>query len=655
MLPLRERNNKENSIMISVIIPVYNAEKFIGRALGSLAAQTYRDFEVVLINDDDHQGPGATRNRGMDKAKGNLLFFLDADDYLLPHALETLHAGWMESRAPVTVGGVFRQTPDGKVCKINSPLDAELSHNITINQEGIMDYVQEYLETNDRYLVSHCWGRLYDKKYIDDLGIRFNEFMGVGEDGVFNIEALTYAEGVYVIPEPLYCYQMHNGSSGIAAIKSPTLTHDLAFLEQVLRYFFTRNGGLSDKQERKIDSFISHLIIACTKYANRGHEGEMQYIRLSRKDVMIARIKASHLPVIVYGGDVAGKVIRDICEDVGIEALGFKDYNPSRNTVGFFNAIYIISVLSIGDVVNTLRGHGIDRWVAGGLLLERIDTTQTNPDYSIDDEKYQIESCRIAHEAYLKNDYVFIRSLDVMITERCSLRCKDCSNLMQYFDRPKDYDPAKVCLDVDTLLRNVDEVMEARVLGGDAFMSPWWAAVVEHLAQSSKVRGVVVYTNGVIVPKGVAISNTTKEKLIFSITNYGKLSRNLDELVGILRRNELRYKVTTPTDWLDCATIHEHNRTQEENDRLFRECIATSLLTLVDGKVFRCPFAASLYKLGIKPLPEDYVDVRATNRKDISGYLVSDGAMSACDYCTSRILGNKVEPAVQMKGTRRME
>jgi glycosyltransferase involved in cell wall biosynthesis len=674
--------------MISVIIPVYNAEKFIGRALDSLVNQTYKDFEVIVVDDEStdksssifleychkinmtiisqpHKGVGSARNGGMEIANRELIFFLDADDYLLPHALETLYAGWMESHAPITVGGVFRQSPDGKVYKSVPPT---LLGGGMLGRNDIKYCINDYLKGNDIYLVSHCWGRLYEKKYLDDLEIRFNENMTVGEDGVFNIECLTYTDRVCVINEPLYCYQMHNNSSGIAAIMSPSLTYNLAFLEQSLRYFFIRNGGLSPEQERESDSFISRLIIQCTKYAKKGHIEMTSYSTLTRKDLMIDKIKKEKGGNLVgiYGADVVGKAIFDICTKAGIEVVGFFDYNPELagklvrgvpvyNTSKLPNIIYIISVLSIKDVVDKLKANDVNTWHAGGVLLEGIDTDQTNPDYSIDNKKYQIESCRIAHEAYLKNDYVFIRSLDVMITERCSLRCKDCSNLMQYFERPVDYDPARIGFSVDTLLQNVDEIMEARVLGGDAFMSPWWAAVAEHLARSPKVRRVVVYTNGAILPKGVTISNTAKEKLVFFITDYGKLSRNLDKLIGILRRNELRYKVTTPTEWLDCATIHEHNRTGEENDRLFRECIATSLLTMVDGKVFRCPYAASLYKLGIKPLPEDYVDVRATNRKDISGYLVSDRAMSACDYCTSRKLANKVEPAVQMKGTRRME
>lgn len=374
--------------------------------------------------------------------------------------------------------------------------------------------------------------------------------------------------------------------------------------------------------------------------------------------------------IIICGADVVGRKMLDALRDAGLADLveGFTDYDQAKTTTLFCglpvypiqniskpfpDAQYIISVMSIKDVVDSLSSQGISKWTSAGILLDEVDTKQTSPDYIIDEEKYQIESCKIAHRAYLTPEYTFLRSIDVVITERCSLKCRDCSNLMPYFVRPKNFKLEDIFRDIDRMLECSDEILEARVLGGDAFMHPDWADVVNYLTASGKVRRVVVYTNGRIVPKKFDLLLTGN--VIFSITDYGKLSDYLDILSEVLTEEKLWHRINRVTEWVDCASIHKHNRTNTENNKLFRECVATNLATMVDGKVFRCPYAASLYLLGVRTDEKDYVNLATANRKILGHYIESEKAMSACDYCTSRILSNKIAPAIQTKKILNME
>ena len=219
--------------LISVIIPLYNAEKFIARALDSLLIQNYTNFEIIIINDgstdnsliicntykeadfrihiysQDNAGVGAARNYGLHVATGELIFFLDADDYLLKHAFEMLIDCYNCNTKSMVVGGVFRQTPDGEICNQNSPTNIGIlpffNKHTVLNKSEILDCVLQYLETNHLYLVSHCWGRLYDRNVIERFSIAFNEKMKLGEDGSFNIKYLANVDSIAIVNEPLYC------------------------------------------------------------------------------------------------------------------------------------------------------------------------------------------------------------------------------------------------------------------------------------------------------------------------------------------------------------------------------------------------------------------------------------------------------------------
>ena len=353
--------------------------------------------------------------------------------------------------------------------------------------------------------------------------------------------------------------------------------------------------------------------------------------------------------ILICGADNIGKKILEgfipghidgftDCDKEKKTFCGLPVYYPLKIPKKLKDATFIISVMNIKSVVDVLEKQGIESWVYGGDFLEG--------------NSYEEESVRIAHKAHLKGS-VFMRSLDIMITERCSLKCRDCSNLMQYFTKPKNYDIHEVINSVDNLLPYVDEILEARIMGGDAFMHPDWASMAEHLVKSPKIRRVVIYTNGVIMPKYKKVLSLS-QKVIFSITDYGKLSKNLSLLVDLCDARKIKYIVNKPDYWIDCASIKKHNRTEEQNDKLFQECVANNLLTLVDGRLFRCPFAASLYLLGVEKDPFGYMDSDTGWYNLMKNYIDSGNSMSACDYCTSRILTNKIKPAVQIKEPRKI-
>jgi sulfatase maturation enzyme AslB (radical SAM superfamily) len=391
-----------------------------------------------------------------------------------------------------------------------------------------------------------------------------------------------------------------------------------------------------------------------------------------KKDI-INEIKNKKLPVVIYGAGIVGKVLLSLCKEEGIAVDCFCDSSEKVAQEKFCDkevifapdlkkkykeAIFLISVVAIKDVVDFLRELGFSNWYAGGLLLKDSDIFQNQPDASIDYTKYAIETCILCHDGYLNPDKLFLRSIDIIITERCSLKCRGCSNLMQYYEKPQNCDTDTLFKSIDAFCAVFDEVMDFRIIGGEPFMNIEWPIIVKKLTDNSKTKRVVIYTNGTIIPNEKHISYLKNEKVVVVISDYGALSRNLAGLKQMLEKNKISHYVMEINEWLDCSAITPHNRSVEGNMEIFKKCCAKNMATLSDGKFFRCPYAANAVRLSAVPdNKNDYVDlfqepldekgILATKNK-IREYLSNNNYLQICDFCSGRPLsGSAIPPNIQ--------
>lgn len=208
---------------VSIIMPVYNAAQTIQDSLESIQSQSYRDFEVVFIDDcctDDtpailtsfqessgipcrivrqekNGGVAAARNRGLEEAQGDFLAFVDADDRIEPMALEravtaiqkdTDIVGWDWTLGFEKNGRYMRQAD------YKTPLDA--LRNLT---GGTMRW--------------NLWLFLIRRDLVVKHGLRFIDGANMGEDMMFMLKAFSHARGVMQIHEPLYRYNAVNSTS----------------------------------------------------------------------------------------------------------------------------------------------------------------------------------------------------------------------------------------------------------------------------------------------------------------------------------------------------------------------------------------------------------------------------------------------------------
>lgn len=384
-------------------------------------------------------------------------------------------------------------------------------------------------------------------------------------------------------------------------------------------------------------------------------------------------LKESDIPVIIFGAGVVGEALYHACVKKGIKVECFCDNNVNKAKSPlccrpvlpagdlkskYKDALFLISAADIQDVLKQLGDLGYSQWHPASLLLKDFDLYQYSLSAPAEFVEYAVSTCILCQDSYLNQDKLFLRSVDLIITERCSLKCRDCSNLMQYYAKPVNCDTDKLMLEIERFCGMVDEINEFRVIGGEPLMNKDFYLIMRRLIEEPKARKIVVYTNGTIAPDQGQARLLKSKKVLFIITDYGKLSRKLGELVNLLKQNKIAYYAQKARGWTDCASLMEHHRSRQEQKEVFRNCCAKNTLTLSDGKLYRCPFSANSSRLkAVLDCESDYINIlelaeikdKASVKNKIKGFLMGKEFLRACDYCNGRpFTAAEITPAIQI-------
>lgn len=381
-------------------------------------------------------------------------------------------------------------------------------------------------------------------------------------------------------------------------------------------------------------------------------------------------------PLVIFGAGLVGEILFYACRKLGLKVKCFCDNNknksksklcgldiihPDNLKMKYPDAAVVISAADIKDVIDQLSLLGVEKWCAGASILKDFDISEAELSSPFDFAEYAVATCINCHSSYLAPDRLFLRSVDLIITERCSLKCRDCSNLMQYYETPANCDIDMLFESIDAFCKVVDEVNEFRVIGGEPLMNPQYHLIIKKLIDEPKVKKVVIYTNGTIVPGDDKIQYMKDGKVLFLITDYGpELSKKIAPMTQTLEQNNIPFYCHKVAGWTSCAKVEKHNRNPQERLELFRNCCAKNTVTLSNGKLYRCPFAANVERLKAVPYSSnDYIDIQkeVDNCKDIlklkgqiRNFLMGKKFLDSCDYCNGRTFGDQeIEPAVQIE------
>ena len=225
---------------ISVVVPMYNVERYIKICIDSILAQTFQDFEIIIVDDaspdnsyklckklyggnkkvrivrhEKNQGLGPARNTGIKNSRGKYIFFVDSDDAILPRTLEIFYNAAENSGAEVVHSSQYYETTQDN--------DAALEINkFTLEKDP--HQVEGFITTDRIYRWENCWQRfktadgirpmsvlnLYQSDIFEKYNLYFEPMLS--EDEVFSFEIFAYVDKFFVINQPCYVYRRRDTS-----------------------------------------------------------------------------------------------------------------------------------------------------------------------------------------------------------------------------------------------------------------------------------------------------------------------------------------------------------------------------------------------------------------------------------------------------------
>lgn len=267
-------------VIVSIIIPTFNVEKYIKKCINSVLEQTYKSFEIILVDDcstdrtleiissysdprikvfinKENKGPSYSRNRAIEKAKGDWIAFLDGDDWWDSNRLEILIKVANDSSADMISDDIFFTYSENQ-----RPWGSEFQYK-KIGEENVINLTPELLINNDLGIQP-----MIKREILQENKISFDERIKYGEDFKLYLECLVNVKKAVILKEPYYFYRMREGSL-MTTQKKQLLTQTINEINALLKksvFIEDTNikAALLGRKKRLINSLLYYEFIELT-------------------------------------------------------------------------------------------------------------------------------------------------------------------------------------------------------------------------------------------------------------------------------------------------------------------------------------------------------------------------------------------------------
>ena len=318
-------------IDVSVIIPVYNTEKYISACLDSILSQSKVSIEIIIIDDGstdssasicdkyaqkydniktlhiENSGPATAKNKGIKLAQGNYIALTDSDDRMEPLMLHKMVNAGTKHNADIICCNYKQIDEKGHISHLNSTnMQYVLDH-----EEGLIHFFSK------NKIYSQCWTKLYKRKMLTDYQINNDPGLRTDEDFIFNIKAFTHALKTVIVDEPLYVYTHRENSLAHAYFKK-NISH---YIDNRIKRVQVTQDAVKNESEIVKEWSTVHIIMYYNEllgkvalfpeyYSDKRIKQILKFIRKNRHILnkyysicgfsKIGKMLISHLPSYLY-------------------------------------------------------------------------------------------------------------------------------------------------------------------------------------------------------------------------------------------------------------------------------------------------------------------------------------------------------------------
>lgn len=378
--------------------------------------------------------------------------------------------------------------------------------------------------------------------------------------------------------------------------------------------------------------------------------------------------------IFLWGAGKVGTVVAHVLEQKGYKIIGFVDsdlskagtmlydyrvYSPEEYYKLNKNTITIVSC-AFPSVISILEKKGIKAYAPHSLLLE-VDFEGYRGELTTEFLSRLVDNAIRNYALFYKKANLIDRLL-FTLTEKCTLKCKNCDAYIPYHCHPKQFSYEDIIHSYNTILNVCGYVESIDLFGGEPLLHPELDLIMKYLISDDRCARITIISNGTIVPNQKVIDCLKDDKCVFRISDYGKLSKKKDEIICLLEKEQIKYEITNHPYWDEIPRIAYQDETEEELNLKFATCTASALY--IKGNIVSyCTFLSGLY--GIESDKEMFPNFEANivnldggedSERELMNYIKNlheRKAIDACRYCPGSHciqFGERVPVAEQAEG-----
>ncbi|WP_051567052.1 glycosyltransferase family 2 protein [Priestia flexa] len=255
--------------LVSIIIPVYNAEICLARCIKSIQNQTYKNIEIILINDGStdgsgdiceeisnednrvkvfnikNSGPSVARNLGIRVASGEYIQFIDSDDFIEKDMVEKL-VEQMKNETDLVICGSYFVNSKLKKTEHIPPIEGLFSKE---------EFLRNFGALYEKSLINPNWNKFYRLENLKKYKIQFIESISIGEDMLFNLSYIKICKKVKIIQNPLYNYIVSSNANSLTGGFKPDFFKNQELLFSKVKELLITNNCYINENKYKVEYY----------------------------------------------------------------------------------------------------------------------------------------------------------------------------------------------------------------------------------------------------------------------------------------------------------------------------------------------------------------------------------------------------------------